>query len=189
MFSKDLGNGATLTLLEERHAPEVFALVDGNRDQLRAWLPWIDGTLSADDSRAFIQSTLQKFARNDGFDAGIWQDGQLAGVIGLHFINWAHRRSSLGYWLGQSFTGRGLMTRACAAVLEHCFAELDLNSVGSAAATGNAPSNAVLRRVGFKPEGVTRDAEWLYDHFVDHNAYSILQREWRERNRKLETEP
>lgn len=183
MFSQDLGNGTQLRLLEHRHAPEVFALVDGNRDHLRRWLPWVDGTKTVDDTRAFIGSSLEKFAQNDGFDAGIWQDGQLGGVIGLHFIQWAHRRTYLGYWLGEGFTGRGLMTRACEAVLEHCFTELDLNSVGSAAATGNAPSNAVLRRVGFQFEGLTREAEWLYDHFVDHNAYSILQREWRERKR------
>jgi ribosomal-protein-serine acetyltransferase len=183
MFSEDLGDGAKLTLLEERHAPDVFTLVDTNREHLRRWLPWIDSTKTVDDSRNFIRSALKKFARNDGFDAGIWQDGALAGVIGLHFINWSHRRSYLGYWLGEAFTGRGLMTRACEAVLEHCFDTLELNSVGSAAATGNAPSNTVLRRVGFVPEGVTRDAEWLYDHFVDHHAYSMLQREWRERTK------
>ena len=178
MFSLDLGDGAKLTLLEHRHAQDVFNLVDGNREHLRAWLPWIDGTKTVDDSRNFIRSSLEKFARNDGFDAGIWQDGRLAGVIGLHYISWSHRRTYLGYWLGKEYTGRGLMTKACEAVLEHCFTALDLNNVGSAAATGNAPSNAVLRRVGFQFEGATREAEWLYDHFVDHNAYSILQREW-----------
>ena len=181
MFSKDLQDGAKLRLLEHRHAADVFGLVDGNREHLRRWLPWVDGTKTVNDSRAFIQSSLEKFSRNDGFDAGIWQDGKLAGVIGLHYIHWQYRRSYLGYWLGQEFTGRGLMTRACEAILKYCFTGLGLNCVGSAAATGNAPSNAVLRRVGFQFEGVTRDAEWLYDHFVDHNAYSVLEREWLER--------
>jgi ribosomal-protein-serine acetyltransferase len=183
MFSKDLTDGAKLSLLEHRHSADVFGLVDSNREHLRRWLPWVDGTKTVDDSRGFIRSSLERFAQGDGFDAGIWQDGQLAGVIGLHYIHWHHRRSYLGYWLGQEFTGRGLMTRACETVLEHCFTELDLNSVGSAAATGNSPSNAVLRRVGFQFEGVTRDAEWLYDHFVNHNAYSVLGREWREGKR------
>ncbi len=183
MFSKNLTDGAKLSLLELRHAADVFALVDANREHLRRWLPWVDDTRTVDDSGQFIRSSLEKFAQGGGFDAGIWQDGRLAGVIGLHYINWNHRRTYLGYWLGQEFTGRGLMTRACEAVLEHCFTGLGLNCVGSAAATGNAPSNAVLRRVGFQFEGVTRDAEWLYDHFVDHNAYSILEREWRERRK------
>jgi ribosomal-protein-serine acetyltransferase len=71
------------------------------------------------------------------------------------------------------------MARAVRAVLEHCFVELGLHRVGSAAATRNLRSNAVLVKADFKLEGVKRDAEWLYDHFVDHNLYGLLETDWR----------
>jgi ribosomal-protein-serine acetyltransferase len=179
MFKHDLGDGAELRLLEARHATEVFALVDSNREHLREFLPWVDDTRSLEDTIGFRRASLEKFARNQGFDAGIFEHGKLAGVIGLHEIAWSHRHTSLGYWLGAAFQGRGLMTRAVAAVLKHCFEELGLHRVGSGAATGNLRSNAVLVRAGFKPEGVQRDAEWLYDHFVDHNLYGLLESDWR----------
>lgn len=60
-----------LRIYEERHAQEVAELVDQNRVYLRQWLPWIDNSRTVEDSRAFIRSSLQQFARNEGFQAGI----------------------------------------------------------------------------------------------------------------------
>src|SRR3712207_8983550 len=48
------------------------------------------------------------------------------------------------------------------------FLELGLNRVSIACATENKKSCAIPERLGFRREGVQRQAEWLYDHFVDH---------------------
>jgi ribosomal-protein-serine acetyltransferase len=174
----DLGNGAHLELVQPHHAPEIFELIDTNRAHLREWLPFVDGTQSVEDTKRSREASAQRYARDGSFDAGIFDGGALAGVIGLHWIHMGNRNTSLGYWLGAGFQGRGLMTRSVNAVLEHCFVELDLNRVSSAAAVGNIRSNAVLQRCGFQLEGISREPEWLYDHFVDHNVYGILQRDW-----------
>ena len=179
MFKHDLGDGAELKLLEARHAAQMFALIDSNRAHLREFLPWVNASRSLEDTLGFRQASLEKFARNQGFDAGIFEHGKLVGVIGLHEIAWSHRQTSLGYWLGAEFQGRGLMGRAVNAVLGHCFDGLGLHRVGSAAAIRNLRSNAVLVKAGFKLEGVKRDAEWLYDRFVDHNLYGLLETDWR----------
>ena len=178
MRRTDLGHGAHLELLQPQHAPEIFELIDANRAHLREWLPFVDGTQSVEDTRRFREAGAQRYARDGSFDAGIFQHGSLAGVIGLHWVHAGNRSTSLGYWLGAEFTGRGLMTRSVNAVLEHCFTELNLNRISSAAAVSNTRSNAVLQRCGFRLEGISREPEWLYDHFVDHNLYGILQRDW-----------
>jgi ribosomal-protein-serine acetyltransferase len=54
VFSKDLGAGLSLSLLEERHATELSLLIDHNRTHLRQWMPWLDWNTSEADSRAFI---------------------------------------------------------------------------------------------------------------------------------------
>jgi ribosomal-protein-serine acetyltransferase len=107
MFKHDLGDGAQLRLLEARHATEMFALIDSNRAHLREFLPWVDGTRTLEDSLGFRQASLEKFARNDGFTAGIFEHNQLAGVIGLHEIAWSDRQTSIGYWLGADFRVAG----------------------------------------------------------------------------------
>src|SRR6516225_760534 len=66
-----------LRIYEERHAQEVTRLVDQNRAYLRQWLPWVDNSRTVEDSRAFIRSSLQQFAQNEGFQAGIWYRGKL----------------------------------------------------------------------------------------------------------------
>jgi ribosomal-protein-serine acetyltransferase len=178
MFAFRMDGDAELRLLEERHAEELFALVDRNRAYLRQWLPWLDGTKAPPDSRAFIQSTLDQFAKNAGFIAGIWYQGGLAGVVGFHGIDWANRRTSLGYWCSAERQGLGLVTRSCRALVAHAFREWKLNRVEIACATENTRSRAIPTRLGFTAEGTSRDAEWLYDHFVDHVQYAMLARDW-----------
>ena len=169
-----------LCMLEERHAQELYDLVDANRSHLRAWLPWVDYERSVQDSKAFIKSALGQFASNEGFQLGIWYREQLAGVIGYHPINWSNRNVEIGYWLAQAFEGKGLMTRACRTLVTYAFDELGLNKVVIACATGNRRSCAIPQRLGFKQEGILRDAEWLYDHYVDHAVYGMLARDWQQ---------
>lgn len=127
MFCFSIDNETALRLLEERHAEELFALTDQNRAYLREWLPWVDGVQSAEHTKQFIKSASEQFAQNQGL--GIWHKGKLAGVIGFHKIDWANRKTSIGYWLGAEFQGRGLMTKSCRALVDYALRELKLNRV------------------------------------------------------------
>lgn len=120
---------------------------------------------------------LKQLARQ-GFQAGIRADQVLAGIIGLHGISWDNRLTSVGYWLGGTFLRRGLMIRALAGVVGIAFAEYQLNRIEMRAATGNQRSRAVPERLGFHYEGTVRQAEWLYDHYVDQPSIPCTIR-WR----------
>lgn len=179
MFRLRLSDRHSLRQLMMSDADELFALVDANRAHLRRWLPWLDRTLTAGDTGSFIESTLRQHEDRQGFQTAILCDGRIAGIIGFHRIDWTNRLTSLGYWLGESWQGRGLMTASCQALVDHAFSALNLNRVAIGCATGNARSRAIPQRLGFVHEGTLRDAEWLYDHYVDHEIYAQLQREWR----------
>jgi ribosomal-protein-serine acetyltransferase len=178
MFSHKLNENTELRLLEERHAQELTDLTDRNREHLRAWLPWVDTNRTVEDRQNFIRGALKQFAGNQGFTAGIWHEGRLAGVIGYHSIDWENRTTAVGYWLSEELQGRGLLTAACRAMVDHAFEELELNRVSITCATENMKSCAIPERLGFRQEGVVRQAEWLYDHFVDHVLYATLVGEW-----------
>ena len=181
MFALPLGNDAELRMLEMRHADELFELIDQNRFYLRQWLGWVDSTQTVADQRTFIRGVLQQFANNNGFQAGIWYSGALAGVIGFNYIDWHNSRTEFGYWLGAPFQGHGLITRACHTLIDYSFDELRLNRVEILCASGNTRSRAIPERLGFTQDGIIRQGEWLYDHFVDLVMYGMLADEWQER--------
>lgn len=178
MFSFPLGADAELRLLQQDHAHSLFDLTDRSREHLREWLPWVDQVQTPEDSAAFIAAACQQWARGDGFHAGIWLQGELAGVIGHHSINRNNGTTSLGYWLGASFQGQGLMTRACSALIDHAFQSLRLHRVEIRVASENTRSKAIPERLGFQREGLLRSAENLYGRHVDHIVYGLLADEW-----------
>ena len=181
MFEKRIDDEVTLALFEEQHAAELFALVDANRAYLRRWLPWLDANTSTEHTAAFIRASLRQFADRNGLAGGIRVRGRLAGVVGLHRIDWPNRRTSLGYWVAEADEGKGFVTRAVGGMLEYVFAELGLNTVEIACAPGNVRSCAIPERLGFVREGVFRQREWLYDHFVDLVVYGLTAEEWKAR--------
>ena len=152
MFSFRLDDDTELRLLENQHAEELFALTDQNREHLRKWLPWLDGTKSLEDSRAFITKSLIQYANNKGFPTGIWSKNTLAGVVGYNAIDWSDRTATIGYWLGAPFQGKGLMTKSCRALIGYAFNELKLNRVEIRCATKNKRSRAIPERLGFTQE-------------------------------------
>lgn len=183
MFVHDIGEGLELFILEEKHAEELYALTDSNRVHLRQWLPWVDATRSPEDSKSFIKAGLQQLASGNGFHAGIRYHGKLAGVIGFPKFDHNNRIAIIGYWLGKEYTGKGIMTKSCAAMIDYAFNDVGMNRVEIYCATDNLKSRAIPERLGFKQEGIIRDAEWLYDHYVDGVIYGMLARDRAEKDR------
>jgi len=178
MFEYQIDDHISLRILSIRDADALFCLIDANREYLRQWLPWVDVNTSPEDSSRFIQSALEQFAKQQSPTCIIlWQE-KIIGNIGYHPINWDNKSGSLGYWLAKAYTEKGIITKACKVFIDYGFTTLKLNKVIISAAEDNHKSRAVPERLGFKKEGITRDAEWLYDHFVNHVNYSLLQREW-----------
>lgn len=178
MFAYQIDREIALELLEPRHAGELYALTDANRMHLRRWLPWLDRTQSVDETMSFIRISQQQQAENNGFQTVIRYQGAAVGVIGHHRIDWSNRFASIGYWIAESVQGQGIVTKACRAHVGHLIGELSLHRIEIRCAVGNIRSRAIPQRLGFREEGVIRDAEWLYDHFVDHVVYGLLESEW-----------
>lgn len=176
-ISKRLG----LRPLELKDTNELFALTDANRDYLRQWLPWLDSNLRAADTCAFIEQQLEKAQLGQEFVSAICYDQAIVGLIGLHNISWNNRSASIGYWLSAAHQGKGVMTLACRSMVDYGFMTLTLNRINICCAANNSRSEAVAKRLGLTYEGTLRDAEWLYDHFVDLKVHSILRYEWRVR--------
>ncbi len=188
MFSYRVNDRYELRLLQTSDSDELFALTNTNRSYLRTWLPWLDSTNSVADTKNFIQSTLEQFAKNQGFVAAICEKKSIIGVIGFNQIDWQNRIGYLGYWLAEAYQGKGIMTISCRVVIDYAFTTLNLNRLVIFCASENKRSQGIPQRLGFNHEGTMREAEWLYDHFVDHEIYALVRRDWNSRDTKQTTQ-
>ena len=178
MFSFKVDEEISIELLQQHHKEELFELIDLNREHLRKWLLWVDKRKSADDFESIIPIWIRNYADNNGFDAGIRYKGELVGMIGLHYIDWKNSSSSIGYFLSETYQGRGIVTRSVSALINYLFGTLRINRVEIQCAVGNHKSKAIPERLGFVKEGIKRDGQWLYDHYEDIVTYSLLVKEW-----------
>ncbi len=178
MFPLRVADHLILLPLRLDDADAMIALIQRNRAHLDRWLRWSGRVQTADDARALIEHFAARTAVGDGFHAGLWLDGQLAGGVVCHGIDRANRTTEIGYWLGAEFVGRGLVTRACRAVIAALFEQEGLHRIEIQAAVDNLPSRAVAERLGFTFELIARDSAWITTRFCDHAVYSLLDRDW-----------
>jgi len=173
--------GLEISVPMEGDALELFNLVDENRAYLREWLPWLDDVNSVDDEVAMIRSLSEPNPDDFRFYL-IRQSGEIVGVISMNWVDYQNRSFGLGYWVSQSSAGRGIITKACSRLMDHCFDDLKLHRSVIEAAVENYPSRAIAERLGMRLEGISKDREWLYDHFTDSSLYAITAPEWKSRH-------
>jgi ribosomal-protein-serine acetyltransferase len=166
-----------LRTLEPSDAGTFFELIRKNDAHLREWLGWLDDDKSVEDTEKYIIESNKRFANKEGLDLGIFYEGKQIGGIGLFPWDTANKKTSIAYWLGEEFQGKGIMADALKTVIEYAFKEMGLNRIEVTCAVGNTKSSAIPKKLGFTFEGVARQGEWLYDHFVDLEVYSLLAKE------------
>src|ERR1019366_6264729 len=110
MFSRTLTEEISISLSVPRYSEAIFSLTDRNRDFLREWLPWLDATKSAADTRQVFEHELERFARGEALNVAVFYKGAVAGVAGFNAIDRVNRIGFIGYWLGEEFNGKGIMT-------------------------------------------------------------------------------
>lgn len=178
MFVYQVDGELSLKLVELKDADRVFMLTDQSREYLREWLPWLDGTTSVEDTKGFIKSCLKDYAENNSITTFVLYKGEIVGIAGYNKIDWTNKIAYIGYWLGKEYQGKGIMTRVAKALTEYAFHELELNRVDISAAVKNEKSRSIPEKLGFVNEGCIRQAEWLYNHYVDHIVYGMLAEDW-----------
>jgi len=71
------------------------------------------------------------------------------------------------------------VTNSMKALIDFAFNYLKLNRIEVRVAVGNIRSRTIPKVLGFHEEGRLRDAEWLYDHYVDQVVYGLTATEWK----------
>jgi len=119
-----------------------------------------------DEVLYWIEMAQQGFKKNVryAFAINLTENWELIGVIGLS-IDKDHNKAELGFWVGEPFWGRGIMTEAAEEILKFGFGKLNLNKIYATHFIDNPASGKVLSKNGMIMEGE------LKDHYLRNNVY------------------
>lgn len=102
--------------------------------------------------------------------------GEAAGGIGLAPQPDVHRRSAeLGYWLGEAFWNRGIMTAAVRTFTTHAFDEYDLLRIFAGVFSTNPASMRVLEKAGYTREGILKKSVVKDGQVLDQVLYAVTR--------------
>ncbi|HWS51146.1 MAG TPA: GNAT family N-acetyltransferase [Microbacterium sp.] len=139
---------------------DVDAITEACQDpEIQRWTT-VPRPYTRDDAVGFVRLIGEWW--EDGSQA-VWcayRNDELIASIGLHHIvdHAAGGHAELGYWVKASARGNGYLVEAARAVVEWGFAELGLARIRWQAVVGNVASARAARALGFRYEGLQRQA-------------------------------
>lgn len=102
--------------------------------------------------------------------------GEAVGGIGVELGEGVHARTGhFGYWLGEPYWGRGIMTAAVRAMADHVLTEFDLIRLEAPVFEWNPASMRVLEKCGFVREAVLRRSVVKDGAVIDCMLYSRVR--------------
>jgi ribosomal-protein-serine acetyltransferase len=104
------------------------------------------------------------------------------GRIGIYYIDLQNRTGTIGYWVDRDFQGRGIASKACAALLPFGFEKLNLNRIEIKCSAQNTKSQAIPERLNFVKEAVLKQAEYINNAFNDLYLYAMVKEDWQKNN-------
>ena len=101
-------------------------------------------------------------------------EGEAVGGIGIILQTGIHQKNAeLGYWLGQPFWGRGIVTNAVKKMIVFTFENYDINRIFARPFATNDASVRVLEKAGFVLEARFDNALFKNGQYIDELVYAV----------------
>ena len=128
--------------------------------------------------RTLVRRLKRAAARGSTLPFALEGDGRFAGQLTVNnIVRGSAQFASIGYWIDREFAGRGVMPRAVAMAVDHCFGPLGLHRIEIAIRPENSNSLRVVEKleiaeVGYAVRYLHIDGDWR-----DHRIYAITKEE------------
>jgi ribosomal-protein-alanine N-acetyltransferase len=101
-------------------------------------------------------------------------DGRFVGQLTVNnIVRGSAQFASIGYWIDQDCAGRGIIPRAVALAIDHCFFALRLHRVEIAIRPENAASLRVVEKLDIPEYGFARRFLHIDGDWRDHRLFAI----------------
>lgn len=178
------GPRLTLRLPQMRDYPAWYALRRSSHAFLKPFEPrWTEADLARSVFAMRVKRARQEAEAGTDYTFFLFSRGAPEAVLvgGITLSNIRRRAAqfvNLGYWMGQPYAGKGLMTEAVSVVLPFIFDTLDLHRAHAAFLPTNTASRRVLEKNGFVEEGYAERYLQIDGRWEDHVLMGLTRERW-----------
>jgi [ribosomal protein S5]-alanine N-acetyltransferase len=105
-------------------------------------------------------------------------EGRFAGQVTVNnIVRGSAQFASIGYWLDQRYAGRGIMPRAVAMAIDHCFTTVGLHRVEVCIRPENTNSLRIVEKLGLHEVGLAPRFLHIDGAWRDHRIFAVTVEE------------
>ncbi|MCU1602867.1 MAG: putative ribosomal-protein-alanine N-acetyltransferase [Frankiales bacterium] len=153
-----------------------------NEDWLSPWegrqpglpdAPWEEGH-SPGAFAAMLRGMRRESRAGRQLPFAVMVNGSLVGQVTVsNVVRGAFQSASVGYWVDREVAGRGVMPTALGLVVDHCLTVVGLHRIEANIRPENGPSLRVVRKLGFREEGLHPRFLFIDGGWRDHLSFAV----------------
>lgn len=165
-------------LLREWRLTDKASLSE-NANNINVWnnlRDYFPSPYTEEDGEQFIQTVMD--TPKPASTLAIEVDGKAVGGVGIILKSDVERISAeIGYWIGESYWYRGIMTNAVKQMADYAFEQFPITKIYATVFDFNIPSMKVLQKAGFTFEAVLKQCAIKNGRIIDMHYYGLLKGE------------
>lgn len=172
-------NGSCFKLRPWKNSDEVTLINYADNPKVSAYLTNVfPSPYTAADARFWVDMQLQQ--QEPVISLALVIEEEVAGGIGVDFLTDIYAKNArIGYWLGEPFWGKGIMTEALALFTSYIFDHFEVMRIYAGVFGSNLASAKVLRKAGFQQEGIFKKALYKNGLYDDELIFAKLKDEYK----------
>lgn len=177
------GDRIDLIIPTMRHVEDIRKHI--NDAKVAKWLDNAPYPYHRKHGEFFVKKIVQPGIKNKTdypFSIHEKEHDEIIGGIGIHHINRKHKTGEIGYWIGRKYWRKGYATEALKLILRFGFKRLKLAKINARTFSPNKASQGLLKKAGFKPEGLFRKQLAKHGKRHDEHRFGLLREEYDKQN-------
>jgi [ribosomal protein S5]-alanine N-acetyltransferase len=147
-----------------------------NAEWLKPWDATVPpgGDPRATSYRSLVRRLHRTARQGSTMPFAIEVDGRFVGQVTVNnIVRGSAQFASMGYWIDQQYAGRGIVPRAVAMAIDHCFTTARLHRVEICIRPENTNSLRIVEKLGLHEVGLAPRFLHIDGAWRDHRIYAV----------------
>ncbi|MGB1018424.1 MAG: GNAT family N-acetyltransferase [Chitinophagales bacterium] len=175
-FHLRVNSDLELKVPSNKDAEAIIYCVNVSRARLEKYMIWADKTKTKEDALKFINSNEYQSVFDKDFPLCIWYKNNIVGIAGFNNGDKINKTLDLGYWISNEYSGIGIVTKACQALINFAFSMTITQTIFIKCEVTNKRSYAIAQRLGFEFVKQEKGACYLKDGKPEMLTYKLQKK-------------